>query len=244
LWRGLVALKRTKGGEQLTVAVIFAAWIAYQAQSIISIDNIGIAIWGYVLGGAVVGLSILVPRESVGAKKETIPQPVVSGFLFLFSLAISALFLGSESSMHSLNKLPPPHSQNELETYLQANQKPLNYLLKEPSFELINARNVAQVGKIPEAIMKLKALITSDPLNFSAIDLLAQICEYQKNWIGAVELRKTVKVIDPFNQINLLSLGEDYKNTGDTASAKAILSEINTFAAHTPEAIQAAKDLG
>ena len=244
LWRGMVALRKTKGSQQITVAVIFAAWITYQVQSLISIDNIAIAIWGYILGGAVVGLSILGPRESVRENRELILQPAVSGFLVLFFLAISALFLGSESSVNSLNKLPAPQTQNELASYLRANQKPLTYILKEPSFELINARNLAQTGNIREAIVKLKALIAHDHLYFSALDLLARIYEYQKNWIGAAEMRKTIETIDPYNQINLLSLGEDYKNAGESVSAKALIPVINSFASHTPEALQAVKDFG
>ena len=50
LWRGIVALRRTQGSTQILVAVIFGSWLTYQAQSLISIDNIGIAIWGYILG--------------------------------------------------------------------------------------------------------------------------------------------------------------------------------------------------
>ena len=34
-----------------------SAWIGFQAQSLISIDNIGIAVWGWLLGGAIIGLS-------------------------------------------------------------------------------------------------------------------------------------------------------------------------------------------
>ncbi len=34
---------------------IFASWVGYQAQSVISINQIGLAIWGWVLGGLIVG---------------------------------------------------------------------------------------------------------------------------------------------------------------------------------------------
>lgn len=37
---------------------LFAAWIAFQAQSIISINQIGLAIWGWVLAGLIVGYEI------------------------------------------------------------------------------------------------------------------------------------------------------------------------------------------
>lgn len=39
-------------------AALFAAWVAYTAQSVISIQQIGIAIWGWVLAGAIIGYEI------------------------------------------------------------------------------------------------------------------------------------------------------------------------------------------
>ena len=39
-------------------AALFAAWIAYTAQSVISIQQIGVAIWGWVLAGAIIGYEI------------------------------------------------------------------------------------------------------------------------------------------------------------------------------------------
>jgi O-antigen ligase len=55
--RGLKGLNQCKDNQRLLVGTFFVAWLAFQAQSIISIDNIGITIWGWVLGGVVVGLS-------------------------------------------------------------------------------------------------------------------------------------------------------------------------------------------
>jgi O-antigen ligase len=39
-------------------AALFASWVGYTAQSIISIQQIGIAIWGWVLAGAIIGYEI------------------------------------------------------------------------------------------------------------------------------------------------------------------------------------------
>jgi O-antigen ligase len=39
------------------------AWVAYQAQSLISINQIGLAIWGWVLSGAIIGYEINTRKE-------------------------------------------------------------------------------------------------------------------------------------------------------------------------------------
>jgi hypothetical protein len=43
---------------------IFAAWIAYQAQSLISINQLGLAVWGWALSGAIIGYSIFVSSQT------------------------------------------------------------------------------------------------------------------------------------------------------------------------------------
>jgi O-antigen ligase len=58
LKRAIFGLKNLSGNNQLLLAGIFSAWIAFHAQSLVSIDNIGISIWVWVLGGSIIGLSV------------------------------------------------------------------------------------------------------------------------------------------------------------------------------------------
>jgi hypothetical protein len=50
--------------------------------------------------------------------------------------------------------------------------------------------------------------------------------------------------LDPWNYQNLLQLGQDLKQAGDKAGAKAIIAKIDAFASATPEAATAHKDFG
>ncbi len=50
-------VKRT-GGFDARFTAIVGAWVAYQAQSIISINVPGLAVWGWVLGGLIIGYEI------------------------------------------------------------------------------------------------------------------------------------------------------------------------------------------
>ena len=50
-------LKRSTGFDPVFVG-IFGGWVAFQAQSIISINQIGLAIWGWVLSGLIIGYEI------------------------------------------------------------------------------------------------------------------------------------------------------------------------------------------
>jgi len=54
---GVKVLKRSKGFDPVFVG-LFGGWVAFQAQSIISINQIGLAIWGWVLSGLIIGYEI------------------------------------------------------------------------------------------------------------------------------------------------------------------------------------------
>ena len=197
-WRGIVALRKNRGAEQIVVAIVFGAWVTYEAQSLISIDNLAIAIWGYILGGAVIGLSVI----DGGIKRvarESILQPVVSSALALVMVVVGILFFEAESNMHMLGGIQVPKSQTDIATYEQYALKPLGYVFKEPTFEVTIAGDFAQVGNFSTSISQLQAVIKNDPHNYAAQDLLSRIYEYQKNFAAATPIRQAMVKEDPFN---------------------------------------------
>jgi tetratricopeptide (TPR) repeat protein len=212
LWRGIVGIRKTAGAEQIGVTVIFAAWVAYEAQSLISIDNLGIAIWGYILGGAVVGISLTSEPVSTKRIKDWIIQPLVSSVLALSLLIISLLFLQAETAMKTLISTQSPGAQTDLVAYESLAQKPLSYTFKEPSFAVAAAGELAQVQDFGLAITILQKTISSNPRSYDAMNILAQIYEYQKNWQDAYEIRLEMLKLDPFNQDLLTQLDQDQKN--------------------------------
>lgn len=50
-------IKRSEGFDAPLIA-LFGAWFAYQVQSVISINQIGLAVWGWVLSGALIAYEI------------------------------------------------------------------------------------------------------------------------------------------------------------------------------------------
>ena len=243
-WRGIIALRKTHGAEQLSVAVIFAAWIAYEAQSLISIDNLAIAIWGYLLGGIIVGISIFDQPNIISSKKFLPAQQFGSVILALGALAISVMFYQSESAYHKFMTLPKVQTQSEISQYIEASHKPLTYGFTEPYFAQTYARNLAELGDISGAKLELTMLIKSDNRNYEALRLLSEINEYQKNWSEAITLRQKIKILDPYNPANLLKLGEDEKSSGNLSAAKSVIPLLNSFALNSQEAKQAVQDFG
>jgi O-antigen ligase len=243
-YRGIATIRKTQGQEQLIAVAIFGAWLAYEVQSLVSVDNLGIAIWGYLLGGAVIGISVKVNPGFTSSERKSSYQPFLSAILAIGLVVLSSFFFKSESAMYNLNRTQVPKSPSNFATYSDSALKPISYSFIEPSYVVMIADKLAQVGNFDKATSLLKQEIINDPNNYGAQHLLAHIYEFQKNLIGAIDLRKSMIKLDPFNQTNLLQLGEDYKYQGNKTSAKQIVTLINAFAPNSAEAKQAQTDFG
>lgn len=75
MYKGFNLIKCNQGERRFIAVGIFVGWLSFQAQSFISIDNIGISIWGWILGGAIIGLSfsdIKVSNLSIKTKTKVL----------------------------------------------------------------------------------------------------------------------------------------------------------------------------
>jgi O-antigen ligase len=63
-------IKRSQGFNAGFVGLV-AGWVAFQAQSIISINQIGLALWGWVLSGLIIGYEINTRGGEVVVEKKT-----------------------------------------------------------------------------------------------------------------------------------------------------------------------------
>ncbi|MDP1852579.1 MAG: O-antigen ligase family protein [Candidatus Planktophila sp.] len=84
-------VKRNAGFDIYFVAIV-GAWVAYQAQSFVSINQLGLAIWGWVLSGLIIGYEINTrdekPEGDVSVKSK---QPQRKGKVVVQPLSSAAL---------------------------------------------------------------------------------------------------------------------------------------------------------
>ena len=259
-WRGIIAIRLATGAQQLVISSYVAAWVTYEAQSFISIDNVGIAIWGWILGGIIIGLSIEESADpvishpvKVKAKKnrrgdttkvnESIAQPLVSGIAVTVAIAIAIPLFLADAQVKMAQSYSKPNSSNA-STYIAAVKKPLTYGFIDPYSKLIVASLLAQAGDLTSGVTMAKELVASDSRNYDALNLLATIYEQTKKVPSAIPLRRKMIALDPFNQKILLQLGKDLKATGDVTGAQGVIPLIDAFAGSTPEAAQAKSEFG
>ena len=73
IWRIL----KSDRSFSVTPVSLVAAWLGYTSQSVISINQIGLAVWGWVLGGAIIGYSLLENKVVTEQPKTKKPAKVI-----------------------------------------------------------------------------------------------------------------------------------------------------------------------
>ena len=253
IWRGIIGIKSNQGNERLLVASVFSAWLAYQAQSIISIDNIGISIWGWVLGGVVVGVSRQGIEANVESGKRSKPSVNSVNFnlkqVFVSTVAV-ALALGAVVPLYQAEKnmfetrmrFNPTVAESKNALYEYAN-KTLNTRLLEPVYKITSGNYLAASGFTTEGLNVLKEVVLNDPRNLDALTSLAEFNQQLGNLDEVNKYRLQMAKYDPFNAANYLQLGRNYKSLGDIAKMNEMLVKIMSFAPETEEAKQANLEL-
>ena len=90
-------VRRSMGFDVYFVALV-GAWVAYQAQAFISVNQIGLAIWAWVLSGLIIGYEVNTRvkdvAQSVPVKAKLQSKKVKSQAQPLSSSVVIALFIG------------------------------------------------------------------------------------------------------------------------------------------------------
>jgi tetratricopeptide (TPR) repeat protein len=121
--------------------------------------------------------------------------------------------------------------------------KVINSPLTDPSYKLNSAMYLIQNGFVDEGISVTSKILTDDPRNLDAFNGLALTSEQLNKIPDAIIYREKMAKLDPWNAVNYLELGKDYKAQGNLVKSKAMLDKILSFASNNPIAEQAKTEL-
>lgn len=202
--RAIFLVIRRQRNFDSVFAAISVSWICYQSQSIISINQIGLAIWGWVLTGALVGYefssrlpedaSEIDPKSNKRAKGKT-KESVVSSSLVAGMGMIVGLFIA----------LPPYNAdttwRNALNSQKLENvEKALtsSYMTPSDSARLAQAVNLLEQSKLYDLAYKYaRYAVEFNPNYFDAWKLLYFINKSTE--ADKAEALSNLKRLDPLN---------------------------------------------
>ncbi len=188
-------LKRSKNYDVVGIGLV-VSWLAYLIQSVISINQLGLAIWGWVLGGAIIGYDIHYERVKTpkakrvpGKRPEQVPANVViTGSLGLVvGVSISIWPVVQDVSFRSALQ-----SGNATKIISVVNQHPGN------TYFFNYAGDVLLRNKLEDQALELaRKSIEMNPRDFNGWKLLTSNPK-----LDTAEREKAIaqmKKLDPFN---------------------------------------------
>ena len=247
-WRAFVALKIYSDSQQMLVTGIIAGWTIFVAQSVISVDNLCVSIWGWVLAGAVIGLSLRRNNDDAGvAKKYTQTRNIikpkfiaVTTLWILFSLIVVPMYQG-EMRLNTFQQIQPPSDSAGKDVYRKIAAETFDTSLFNSDYKVRVAFIMTNAGYLNDGINYFQKTLQSDPRRSDANEFLATIYESTKNIQLAIKYRLAAKKINPYGTDNLLSLQKDFITMNDRLEAKKVSDLIIELVPDTDVATESAK---
>ena len=188
---GLTMIKRLKKIEVVRIGV-FSLWIGYQAQTMISINQIGVSIWGWILGGAVVALSASTPSTASMEQKSN-PKVYTPTFNAKFVLLLLIGFvIALPPFRQDMSFRAAIATQNGVKIIEASKSKPENPFYLNYASILLRSN-----GYKDQALELTKRAIEINPRNFVGWKLMTELSS--KGTIDYTLAAKTLRSLDPLN---------------------------------------------
>ena len=196
-------IKRNTGFDPVFTG-LFSVWVAYQAQSVISLNQIGLAVWGWIISGLIIGYEINSRNESdelrverssrkgkskkLGSAQAVLPSTVVVLFVGL----LVGLLVGLPSLVAS-SKTKSAFESGDLRIIASA----IDYFPQDAA----RANQIAyifQQNKLEaEALAVLAESVKKYPDSYDAWKLLASLTTASP--VQIAEAKAQMKRLDPHN---------------------------------------------
>lgn len=209
-YRAVIALR--KFDNKILVSGIFSIWIAFQVQSLVSIDQIGLVVWGWATAGCLVALSYIepVPEKSKRTVRSTpnanelkiFSNKVVASIIIFISLIPAIALIPTVQNEFAIRNGVVELISSTTEETSRLNAKKLYSEVlrsRHPELRLIALQYLAQT-KSSDLHLKL-ALVNANqfPDSFESWDALARIYEGLGQREKAAFARKVTIKLDPLN---------------------------------------------
>jgi O-antigen ligase len=244
LIRAVRGLRKTLANDMVFLSGVFGAWMAYQSQAVVSIENIGMAVWGWFFGGSIIGLTSLHNKtQSSNNFSKTALQPIVSMLFVLISLVPVTNLLRSEQQTIRAQVLFNSNNAANIPEIRKISQSLIASNFTDPYYKLAAANYLLTIGDTSEGLNALNNLVEKDPRNTQALSSLANYSESKGDYFNAINFREIISKVDPYNGKNYLKLGLYFKQIKDYENMERMLEKINGIAPNSEVGIIASKEL-
>jgi O-antigen ligase len=181
---------RRSTGFDVGFAAVLGAWVAYLAQSLISINQLGLAVWGWVLMGAIIGYEINTGEKIEVKSAKTVKSAystVAIGLGFIIGLGIGLPLMVADANFRATVE-----AGDVLKIEASVRQWPQSVT------RMTLAAQILREGDLPDrSIVIAREAVAFNPMNFEAwreLSLQPNATESER-----VQAQEMLKKLDPFN---------------------------------------------
>ena len=196
-------LKRSNGFDP-AVAGLIAVWIAYQAQSIISLNQLGLAVWGWIISGLIIGYEI---NTRTPEQAQEVKAPVGKGRTAAKAISekVSAktlVAMVAGGAVGLLVGLPSFLASTQYKSALESSDAAIienaAYLWPDEAIRYGQIALVLQANKLDaQAQAVIDTALVKFPNEFGLWSLAAKLSTATPEQIA--EAKAQMKRLDPFN---------------------------------------------
>lgn len=191
--------KKSSGSEQTGVLIIFSLLGCYLLQSLISIDQLGLAVWGWIFIG--IALSLTVDKESDKSSKQKVKVfsslSVLTTFLSLVLVAIPNW--RADTALKQLAQIPSEQAGIDVRLIrLDFAKKLVEIVPSNSQYKTQAALYLLSNGQA-EGIEYAKSAIEQNPRDSSAYRFLILAYGDLQDEANVAKYREESLKIDPFN---------------------------------------------
>ena len=232
-------IKKFTGKDRSIFTALFSMWVAYQGQTLVSIDQVSIATLGWVLSGAIIALGfnseLITARDQrqntyINKRNNTFKISImVPSLIAIIALILSLSWLTpvwkAEYNIKMASKLKgdltdPGYVEKKKQYALNAvNSKP-----SEINYRILAADVLVEVNELELARQQLKIALDLDTKSYDSIIYTAQVYERAEVYDSAIKLRIVASKFDKYDTNNWLKLGNNLAIVGDFESIKKMIS--------------------
>jgi O-antigen ligase len=196
-------LKRSKQFDSTFVALV-SIWLGYQVQSLVSINQIGLSIWGWILGGAIIGYEQISYLDKEPQNQKLEGKKGVIGKKYprkeAQSSTVVAVFVGS--LVGGLIALPPLAADIKWRSALSSgSQEQLeSAVVQFPTVptRLAEGVQIFAQNNLPDLARKYALILTEKyPNNFNSWEAYAQLTDLTQEEKSLI--LENLRRLDPLN---------------------------------------------
>jgi O-antigen ligase len=214
---------------------VFCGWLTFQAQSLVSIDNIAISVLGWLSSAIIIGLgsgselgkqALSSSSRASGEAKQVITSYVMAILVFIFC---TFLFRVESAAIYIRSIYNPSNSDNN-KLVLENGQKFFTLPFNNINYQNQVGVYLASSGYPNQAVDLLNKSLDKTPNSLDSLNVLANIYESANQPSFAIPYRVKIAELNPWNAKNYLQQGKNYRDIGDFIKMEEMLLKIRSFA--------------